>query len=102
MQTTKTDKSIAIEQTTILNYLENIKKGDTMKRIFKEDEKLYICSMGKVHEISAIFTDDDACNKWLKNNRNHGVIACHDPFVFCANLHSGIRHTIHYSKERTI
>lgn len=51
-------------------------------------QKVYVRSMGKLLEVTAIFTDDKKANKYQENNKDQGVIACYGDAVFIANLYS--------------
>jgi microcompartment protein CcmK/EutM len=55
-----------------------------MKHISKENELLLIYSMGKKLKITAMFDNDDECNKHLAQS-NDSVIACFGGFVLCAD-----------------
>lgn len=54
-----------------------------------ENLHLYIRSMGKWFQVTALFPDDDQANEWMAKNRDHGVIAVHNGMVFIANLYDG-------------
>ena len=51
----------------------------------KEDQKLYLYSMGKRLRITAIFHSDDEANAYMEKNGDEAVIAVADPYVFIAN-----------------
>jgi hypothetical protein len=53
----------------------------------KEDQKLFIYSMGKKIRVTAIFHDDAEANKYMERHKDEGVIACFTPYVFIANVY---------------
>lgn len=54
----------------------------------KEDEYLWIYSMGKKMRVTAITDNDKEANAHMeKTGVREGVIACFGPFVFMANLY---------------
>lgn len=55
-----------------------------MKYIMKEDDKMYIFSMGKKLRLTAIFDNEKECNDYCAKC-NDGVIASFGNFVFCAD-----------------
>lgn len=58
-----------------------------MEKIFSDNEKLYIHSMGKALQVTAIFTDTETANKYMAKPGNmDGVIATFEPFIFLANI----------------
>jgi len=49
---------------------------------------LYVRSMGKVIEVTAIFSDDANANAHMaKPNNNDGVVACWGPLVILADMY---------------
>ena len=52
-----------------------------------EHQQMYVRSMGKLLLVTALFTDDDAANRWMERNPDHGVIAVYGDVVFLAHLH---------------
>lgn len=60
-----------------------------MEHIAKQDENLYINSMGKKFRVRGIFTTDEAANEFCASHRDVGVIAVHGPFIFVANFYEG-------------
>jgi hypothetical protein len=53
----------------------------------KEHEKLWLCSMGKRFQVTAIFHDDESANAYLARHKDEGVIAVVEPYVFIAHLY---------------
>lgn len=59
---------------------------------FKEDQHLYIHSMGKKYRVVAIFTNVEDANKHMSRNDSHGVIASFPvnderEFIFLADIY---------------
>ena len=54
-------------------------------RIFTDTESFYIRSMGKLLQVTAIFTSDDDANAYMERNDSAAVVANCGPFVFIAN-----------------
>ena len=52
----------------------------------RDTEKLYVCSMGKLLRVTAIFTDDNHANKYMETH-NEGVVACFAGLTFLANMY---------------
>ena len=52
----------------------------------KDCQVIYVRSMGKVLTITALFTNDVRCNKYLESHKDEGVIAVFDEFIFVADL----------------
>ncbi len=63
-----------------------------MTHIAKKDEKLWVYSMGKRFQITAIFTDLDESNAYMAmaNHRDESVIACFGPFIFLADRYMDV------------
>lgn len=53
----------------------------------KEHEKLKVATMGKLLDITAIFTSDDEANAYMHRNPDEGVVAEIQGVVFIANVH---------------
>lgn len=56
-----------------------------MHHIAKQDDKLYIYSMGKRLRVTAVFSDDESANAHMARHSDDAVIACFGQFVFLAN-----------------
>ena len=52
----------------------------------KNIERLRIASMGKLFDVTAIFTDPDEANRYMERHSDEGVIAEVQGVVFIANL----------------
>lgn len=50
-------------------------------------QMLYVRSMGKLLQVTALFITEDSCNTWLAANRDHGVVAVFGPFILVAGLY---------------
>ena len=62
-------------------------------------ERLRFASMGKLFDITAIFTTDEEANAYMHKNPDEGVIAVVQGVVFIANVRdAGIKYT---TKETT-
>ncbi len=59
------------------------------KHIFKQDEILWLCSMGKKFRVTAIFTTDQAANEHMRKHDDQACIASFGPFVILANKYAG-------------
>lgn len=59
------------------------------KHIFKADETLYLCSMGKRFRVTAIFTDDAEANEHMRKHDNQACIAAFGPLVILADKYAG-------------
>jgi len=53
----------------------------------KNDQFLFIYSMGKRLRVTAIFHSDNDANAYLEKNRDEGVIASYGPYVLVASLY---------------
>lgn len=51
------------------------------------DQIMYVRSMGKALRVTAIFTNDDDANNYMRRNKDEAVIACFEPFVLLANVY---------------
>ncbi len=63
----------------------------TTKHIFKQDEILWLCSMGKRFRVTAIFTDDAEANAHMERHDDQACIANFGAFVILANKYAGER-----------
>ena len=58
----------------------------------KEKQTVYVRSMGKVLEVSAIFDNDSDANKYMEKHHDEGVIAVFGNYVFIAEMYQpGLR-----------
>jgi hypothetical protein len=60
-----------------------------MTHIAKENEVLWMHSMGKRFRVRAISDNDDESNAFMERNSDTGLIACFGPFNVIANLYAG-------------
>lgn len=61
------------------------KEGTALK--LKEEQTLYVRSMGKALRVTTIFTDDATANAYMARTKDEGVVTEFPPFIFLANLH---------------
>lgn len=52
-----------------------------------KQHSFYFRSMGKVLRVTAIFTNDNDANEYMSKNRDEGVIAVVNGYVFLANVY---------------
>lgn len=53
----------------------------------KDEEKLYIRTMGKALRVTAVFTSDEEANDYMSKNNDEGVVAVFDNSVYLANVY---------------
>ena len=63
--------------------------SDQIKHVFKENEHLWLYSMGKRFRITAIFTEIEQANDYMATHPDAACIAEFKPFVFLANKYGG-------------
>lgn len=62
-----------------------------MQHIAKEQDELWIYSMGKRFRVRAIFDTVDAANQFMESHPDATLIACFGPFNVIANTYAGVR-----------
>lgn len=50
----------------------------------KDEQRLYVRSMGKLLRVTAIFQDDATANDWLERNSDDAVVAVFGHYVLTA------------------
>ena len=53
----------------------------------KDYQIIYVRSMGKLLKVTALFTDNSECNKYLESHKDEGVIAEYGNTIFVANCY---------------
>jgi hypothetical protein len=53
----------------------------------KDEQRVYVRSMGKALRVTAVFTSDDEANAYMAKHLDEGVVAQFGRFVLLANLH---------------
>ena len=60
-----------------------------MNHTAKPGEVLWLCSMGKRFQVTAIFTEEAEANAHMETHDDQAVIACFGPFIVLANKYEG-------------
>lgn len=65
--------------------------ANTPQHIARENDELWIYSMGKRFRVRAIFTTADDANAFMEKHSDATLIACFGPFNVIANTYAGVR-----------
>ena len=68
-------------------------EGGSMTHTAKQDEQLWVFSMGKRFRVRAITDSMDEANGFMERHNETALIACFGPFNVIANCYEGIRDT---------
>lgn len=61
-------------------------------RLKRPEQSVYVRSMGKLLQITAIWSTDAEANADLEKHRDDAVVACFGPYVLLANKYDDGKH----------
>jgi len=63
----------------------------TPNHVARDGEVLWLYSMGKRFQVTAIFTTDAEANAHMEKHDSQAVIAAFGPFIVLANKYEGVK-----------
>jgi hypothetical protein len=61
------------------------------QHIAREQDQLWVFSMGKRFLVRAIFTTTEQANEYMEKHSDTALIACFGPFNVIANQYAGVK-----------